>query len=245
MRPKRRPSRKVQRLLPQLAGTPGGCCRGLANRQAPTKPNLRRDRVRPGALDSPIAANPTRGRYNRYRGHVSLTAEPRLTVGNHAEATQHEQRQYSQRLRLVRPERCLGRIPDSPPGPDKRPVSLTLAILSLPSYTHRPRCRGPHAGGGFWDNFSIPHFDFVWEILKTYSRPYKGPPRSHVCQICTPHPQNGQLRAKGSLVGLQGAGYPTPGLRTLHRVPYIACPIPEYPTPEYPTSRTLHRVPYI
>jgi len=49
MRPKRRPSRKVQQLLPQLAGTPGGCCRGLANRHSPTKPNLRRDRVRPGA----------------------------------------------------------------------------------------------------------------------------------------------------------------------------------------------------
>lgn len=56
------------------------------------------------------------------------------------------------------------------------------AVLDLPlafSYTHRPRCRDAHAGGTLSVSRHIPQPDFVWEILKTYSRPYNAPIWSH------------------------------------------------------------------
>jgi hypothetical protein len=124
-----------------------------------------------------------------------------------------------------------------------------LPFLFAPSYTHRHRCRGAHARGGFWDNFSIPHFHFVWDILKTYSRPHKSASCSHVCQICTPHPRNGHLRVQSwpGWPAVRRVPYthvpytctPTVTLhpRTLHLHPY------GYPTPTYPTPAAL-RLPY-
>jgi hypothetical protein len=125
------------------------------------------------------------------------------------------------------------------------PAVYFLPRPSLPpSYTHRPRCRSPHVGGGFSDNFLIPHFGIIWEILKTYSQLYKLPPRSHVYPFHPPRPQTSHEKRPWSAAALRRAV-------TLHLlcVPYIcvpytylAYPISAYPTPTLRTLylRTLH-----
>jgi hypothetical protein len=143
---------------------------------------------------------------------------------------------------------------------DRSPVAFVFALAFLaPSYTHRPRCRGPHVGGGFSNNFSIPHFGFVCKILKTYSRSYKVHPYSHVGRFHPPRPQHDYAELPRPAarcverLPYTDLAYPTPNLRTLYLrtlhqtyvpytyVPYtkLTYPIPTYPAPAYPTP-TCH-----